>query len=159
LGVGSDKVTVESKTIPEFDISYFFTPNIAAELILTVPQEHDVRLQGSKIGTFKHLPPVLSIQYHCTPQSSFSPYVGVGINYTRIFDVHLANNSLKLEQDSIGPSLQVGFDYKLDKHWLVNLDVKKVYIRSDVRDRQTNSKLTQVKLDPWLFGLGVGYRF
>ena len=30
-------LTVDDKTIPELDISYFFTPNIAAELVLTVP--------------------------------------------------------------------------------------------------------------------------
>ena len=33
-----DGLTVNDKTIPEVDISYFFSKNIAAELILTVPQ-------------------------------------------------------------------------------------------------------------------------
>ena len=59
---------VSSKTIPEIDISYFFTPNIAAELILTYPQKHDVTLDGNNIGTFKHLPPTLSLQYHFMPE-------------------------------------------------------------------------------------------
>ena len=59
-GVGaSDRITVSDKTIPEVDISYFFTPNWAAELVLTYPQKHDVYLDGGKIGTFKHLPPSL----------------------------------------------------------------------------------------------------
>ena len=56
------------KTIPELDISYFFTPNIAAELVLTVPQEHRVYLNGTDIGSFKHLPPTLTLQYHFMPQ-------------------------------------------------------------------------------------------
>jgi hypothetical protein len=42
----SDRLTVSSKTIPELDVSYFFTPNLAAELILTYPQKHDVFLDG-----------------------------------------------------------------------------------------------------------------
>jgi hypothetical protein len=34
----SDRIGVSNKTIPEVDISYFFTKNIAAELVLTYPQ-------------------------------------------------------------------------------------------------------------------------
>ena len=50
-------LTVDNKTIPEVDVSYFFTPNIAAELILTVPQKQTVSSNGTSNGTFKHLPP------------------------------------------------------------------------------------------------------
>ncbi|MBS1187030.1 MAG: hypothetical protein H6R04_1048 [Burkholderiaceae bacterium] len=155
-GVPADRISVQRKAIPELDISYFFTKNIAAELILTHPQVHDVKVSGTKIGTFRHLPPVLTAQYHFSPDSKISPYVGAGINYTRIWDVNLGG--LKLEQSSIGGALQAGVDFKLDKHWSINLDVKKVQIRSDVKNSD-GSKLTSVKLDPWLIGVGVGYRF
>ena len=50
LAVPADAITVNDKTIPEFDISYFFTPNIAAELVLTVPQKHTVTVQQSALG-------------------------------------------------------------------------------------------------------------
>lgn len=157
-GVGaSDRLTVSSKTIPEVDISYFFTPNWATELILTYPQKHDVRLDGNNIGSFKHLPPTLLLQYHFTPESRFSPYVGAGINYTRISDVHLLNDGAQLESHSWGGALQAGLDIKIDRHWLVNFDIKKVQIRSDVM--VSGSKISTVKIDPWLFGVGVGYRF
>src|SRR5690606_39050129 len=75
---------LDDKTFPELDVSYFFTPNIAAELILTYPQKHDVDLNGAGIGSIKHLPPTLLLQYHFTPQNRFKPYVGAGLNYTRI---------------------------------------------------------------------------
>lgn len=58
----ADSVHVSDKTIPEVDISYFFTPNWAAELVLTYPQKHDVTLNGANIGSFKHLPPTLTVQ-------------------------------------------------------------------------------------------------
>ena len=155
-GVGaSDRIHVSDKTIPEVDISYFFTPNIAAELILTYPQKHDVKLDGVKAGTFKHLPPTLSLQYHFMPEKQFSPYVGAGVNYTNISDVKLGG--LRLEHDSWGYSLQAGVDYKLDKNWSLNFDVKKVQIQSDVLSAGT--KVSKVKVDPYLFGVGVGYRF
>ena len=64
-GVGApDRLTINSKVIPELDISYFFTPNWATELVLTYPQKQKVSLDGTQIGTFKHLPPTLTLQYH-----------------------------------------------------------------------------------------------
>lgn len=156
--VGKDDITVSNKAIPEIDISYFFTPNIAAELILTYPQKHKVYAEGvGKLGTFKHLPPTLTLQYHFTPESKFSPYVGAGINYTRISSVKLLGGVADLENDSIGLALQAGFDYKLDKNWSINFDVKKVQIRSDVL--VAGEKVSKVKVDPLLVGVGIGYRF
>lgn len=157
-GIGaSDRITVSSKTIPEIDISYFFTPNIAAELILTYPQKHDVMLDGKNIGTFKHLPPTLTAQYHFMPDAQIKPYVGAGVNYTRISKVDLLEGAGSLENSSWGFALQAGVDFKLDKNWSLNLDVKKVQIRSDVSIAGT--KVSNVKVDPVLIGVGLGYRF
>lgn len=153
----SDRISINNKVIPEFDVSYFFTPNIAAELVLTYPQKQDVRLDGNKIGTFKHLPPTLTLQYHFMPEAAFSPYVGAGINYTRISSVNLANG-LQLDSSSVGGALQIGADYKINKNWLINFDIKKVQISSDVKTA-SGTKVSNVKIDPWLIGVGVGYRF
>jgi outer membrane protein len=157
-GVGaSDRLTINSKTIPDFDISYFFTPNWATELVLTVPQKQKVYLDGTNIGSFKHLPPTLTLQYHFTPDSKFSPYLGAGVNYTRITGVDLLNGNAKLESSSVGLALQAGIDYKLGKNWSLNFDVKKIQIDSDVRTAA--GKISNVQIDPWLIGVGVGYRF
>ena len=162
-GAAGDKgVSVNDKWIPELDISYFFTPNLAAELILTYPQKHDVRLNGAKIGTLKHLPPTLLAQYHFTNLGAFKPYVGVGINYTRFSSVKFdpavdAALNPSVKKNSFGPALQIGFDYALDKNWSINFDVKKVYIKTDVRSFGT--KVGTFKVDPLLVGVGLGYRF
>jgi outer membrane protein len=157
-GVGaSDRLTVSSKTIPEFDVSYFFTPNLAAELVLTYPQKHDVALDGQKIGTFKHLPPTLLLQYHFVPDSPLKPYVGAGVNYTTISKVNLLGGGASLEHDSVGLALQAGVDYAIDKKWSLNFDVKKVRIRSDVYVR--GARASRVKIDPLMLGVGAGYRF
>ncbi len=153
----SDRLGVSSKTIPELDVSYFFTPNIAAELVLTYPQKHDVRLDGANIGSFKHLPPTLLLQYHFAPEAQFRPYLGAGVNYTRISSVNLLGGAGSLENSSVGLALQAGVDYKLDQHWSLNFDVKKVQIRSDVFI--SGAKVSSVKIDPLMVGVGVGYRF
>jgi len=157
-GVGAaDRITVSTKTIPEVDISYFLTPNWSAELILTYPQKHNVYLDGANIGTFKHLPPTLTAQYHFAPEAKVSPYLGAGINYTRISNVNLLSGSGDLNQDSWGLAVQAGIDFKIDKNWSLNFDIKKVQIRSDVY--LSGAKISNVKVDPVLVGVGVGYRF
>ena len=156
-GTGKD-LTVSSKTIPEVDISYFFSPNIAAELILTYPQKHDVALGGGNIGSFKHLPPTLLAQYHFLPAGTLDPYLGVGLNYTRISSVNLQAVNGTLENHSFGVALQAGLDYKIDQNWSLNLDVKKIRIRSDLTVLGGVNGGT-VKVDPLLVGVGVGYRF
>lgn len=150
-------LTVDNKTIPEVDVSYFFTPNIAAELILTVPQKQTVSSNGTSIGTFKHLPPTLLMQYHFTGLNGYKPYVGAGINYTDISKVNLLGGVATLDKDSWGGVLQVGVDIPLDKNWSINFDVKKVYIRTHVYAGGVNAGT--LKLDPLLVGAGVGYRF
>jgi outer membrane protein len=150
-------LTVNNKTFAEVDVSYFFTPNIAAELILTVPQKQTVYLGGTSIGTFKHLPPSLLLQYHFTGLTGYKPYVGAGLNYTKITSVNLLGGGASLEKDSWGGALQVGVDIPLDKNWSLNFDVKKVYIRTDVFVGAVNTGT--LKLDPVLAGVGLGYRF
>ncbi len=157
LGVPSDAITVNNKWIPELDVTYFFTRNIAAELVLTVPQKQDVYLNGNKIGTFKHLPPTLLVQYHFLPEGTFRPYVGAGLNFTRIWGADIAGNTLQLDNWSVAPALQIGMDYKLTKNWFLNADIKKVWLASDVK--AGGVKVSKVNLDPWLFSMGVGYRF
>lgn len=166
LAVPADAIQVSDKLIPEVDISYFFTRNIAAELVLTIPQKHDVDVTASAVGgfragSFKHLPPTLTLQYHFLPDGQFRPYVGAGINYTRISGVSLAVpgvTTLQLEDDSIGGALQAGVDIALGKNLVLNLDVKKIYIDSDLKDG-TGAKVSHLKLDPLAIGIGLGWKF
>ena len=155
-------LSLSNKTIPEVDVSYFFSPNVAAELILTYPQKHDLRSNGNKIGTLKHLPPTLLAQYHFTQFGKFKPYVGAGVNYTRFSSVNfdpavVAALNPSIKKNSLGLALQAGFDYQLDSNWSLNLDIKKVQIKTDVRS--FGNKVGSFKVDPVLVGVGVGYRF
>jgi len=149
-------VSVNSKLIPEVDISYFFSPNFAAELVLTYPQKHDVSANGTKIGTLKHLPPTLTLQYHFPNSSKFKPYVGAGLNYTNFSSVNLPAG-LTIERGSFGLALQAGVDYDLGNNMYLNVDIKKVQIRTDLSAGGT--KLGTIKVDPTLIGVGIGWRF
>jgi outer membrane protein len=150
------KVSINDKTFPEIDFAYNFTRNISAELVLTYPQRHDVSLQGSKIGTIKHLQPALMLQYQFLPGTTFNPYLGAGVNYTRFMSASLPAG-ITTDKSSVGFALQVGADIEISKNTYLNLDFKRVNIETDVK--VAGSKLTTLKVDPNLISVGIGWRF
>ena len=168
LGLPEDSIHVSSKWAPDLDGEYFFTPSWSTELLLTVPQRHDVTLQSlGAAGTFKHLPPTLTAKYQFLPNATVRPYVGVGINVTFIMDANVyvpaattggSSLPLKLDRTSFGPAGQAGFDVRINEHWFGSVDAKYVSIRSDVK-LSDGTKVSNVRIDPWLLGVGGGYRF
>ena len=150
-------LNVNDKTIGEVDVSYFLNKNVAAELILTLPQRQTVYAGAAGIGNFKHLPPTLTLQYHFTDLGGYKPYVGAGLNYTKITGTNLTTGHT-LDESSYGAALQAGVDVPLTKQVSLNFDVKKVYIKTDVYTAAGVNAGT-LKLDPVLVGVGVGYRF
>lgn len=99
----------------------------------------------------------LTLQYHFLPGTRFSPYVGAGMNYTRISSVELLDVAANLERNSCGVAVQAGVNVKTDEKWSLNFDVKNVRIRSDVKS--AGASISRVKVDPLLVGVGIGYRF
>ena len=96
-------VNAKNQTIPELDISYFFTKNIAAELVLSYPQRVDVRAGQASLGTVTALPPTLLAQYHFTQFGPLKPYVGAGINYKRIRNRSVcSSDQYSVEKSSVG---------------------------------------------------------
>lgn len=159
----ANAISLNTKTFPEVDVSYFLTKNWAIELVLTYPQEHDVSLSGvGKIGTVKHLPPTLTLQYHYPiTNSAFTPYVGAGINYTRITNSNLSvsGTALDVTRNSVGFAYGAGCDYKVNERWSINLDFKHVDIHTNVKVKSSGAILTNLDINPNLFSVGVGYRF
>lgn len=155
---GDTTVMAKNRWIPEVDISYFFTRNIAAELVLTTPQNVRINVAGNRAGSVKALPPSLVLQYHFTDFGKFKPYVGAGVNYTRFFNRnHVLDGAAEVDKSSVGLVAQVGFDYMINKNWGVNVDVK--YIRMDTDVRLGGQKIGRVDLNPITAGVGVTYRF
>lgn len=157
---GSD-VKVSTSVVPELDFSYFFTKNIAAELILGTTH-HNVKLDSktasTKLGKVWALPPTLSLQYHFNG-AKFNPYLGVGINYTIFYGVK--DDAAELSyKNKAGFSTQAGFDYQISKKLFLNVDIKKLFLKTDVTVKGTPSTvLSDVKIDPFIFGVGIGTRF
>ena len=153
--------------VPEVDVSYFFTKNIAVEAICCLAP-HTVKGSGTlastgNLGDALLFPPTVLAQYHITEFGAFKPYVGVGVNYTHYFKnggagPSYANLSIK---DSWGVAGQIGFDYMLDKHWGINFDVKKIMMEPNatVTLLPSTPVTAKVKINPWIVGTGITYKF
>lgn len=163
-GIGDSDLAYSNTTIPELDISYFFTDNVAAELILGTTYAR-INGKGSiaglgEVGKVWLLPPTLTMQYHFTNFGDFKPYVGAGVNYTLFYNQD-AGSADKLDvKNSFGAALQVGFDYRISDHWDFNFDVKKIYMQPKFDVTVGGTEFSgKAKINPWLIGTGIGYRF
>jgi outer membrane protein len=160
-------IKAQNQWLPELDISYFFTKNIAAELVLTYPQKVNIVSNAvpGTTGSSTALPPSLLLQYHFTDFGAFKPYVGAGINYT-IFgnrsNFPQLGNGLTVSNTSFGAVGQIGMDYMLDKNWGLNVDVKYATMSTVTNSNGGagadlgTGKLT---LNPWMPAVGVTYKF
>ncbi|MFG1429934.1 OmpW family protein [Xanthobacter sp. V2C-8] len=166
-GVLNSDLSYSDSVIPEIDISYFFTKNIAAELILATTNSTitgEGALAGlNDVAKVWILPPTLTLQYHFTDFGPFKPYIGAGVNYTVFYNSSIKNaafDSINV-QDSWGLALQAGFDWMFDKHWGINVDVKKLYLKPDFTLNTAGGAILSgtADLNPWLIGGGVTYRF
>jgi len=158
------KAEVDDSIAVDVDFSYFFTDNIAAELTLTV-SEHDVDAKNTAVGNIdlgdvKLLPPTLTLQYHLIPDGKFRPYIGAGVNYTVFFDDDPGDARSIDYDNAFGFALQAGVDVGINEHWAINFDVKKIWLDTDVSVKALGTTVkTEVDIDPWLFGIGLAYRF
>lgn len=158
-GLAGSGYNVQAKNvaIPEFDATYFFTKNIATELVLTYPQKVNIKINGAYNGSLKALPPSLIVQYHFTDFGAIKPYVGVGANYTSFTSQSIDGGGATVKNSSTGAVAQLGVDYMLDKNWGLNFDIKYIQIKTDVFVGST--KEGQLGLNPTAAALGVTYRF
>lgn len=172
-GSSTANLKVDSNTIPELDLSYYLTDNIALELILALGSKHKVSIDtagavNQNLGTVNALPPTLTAQWHFRPDQTFDPYAGAGVSYVRFMDNGLRANApgvgsfpIRVESSTWGPALQAGFDVNFDNGWLINFDVKKIWIETDVKlDLGTGyRKIDSLDIDPLVVSVGFGKKF
>lgn len=166
LDLGDQRIDVDDKGGVTFNITYMYTANIGVEVLAALPYKHDIYLEDlGRVGSVKHLPPTVSLQYHFLPNGVFHPYAGLGVNYTRFFSTKEAGAladldvTLDVDSSSFGLAAQVGFDYTLNDRWFLNVDVRWIDIGTKAQIREVPSIRGDVDIDPMVYGLHVGYRF
>lgn len=160
----ASEVSTEVGVTPS--IEYKFSPNIVGEVLLAIPFEHDVSVTGgglnnSKVASFTHLPPTFSAKYLFSPEAAFSPYIGLGINYTLVYDEKttgaLAGTKLK-GKDSFGLAATVGCEYRIpNSQWGVAADLRYIKIKSDLT--LNGADIGTLTVDPTVLGVSAVYHY
>lgn len=158
--------SIGTEITPELDFTYFFTDNLAAELILAT-NKHNVSAVGTAIGNIDLgsvwlLPPTLTVQYHFMTDNQVSPYVGAGLNLTLYHSVNSGPVVVDVDYDtSIGFALQAGFDYKINERTYFNIDLKRLWLNTDVTIDAGGLGIVNADVDinPYIIGVGVGFKF
>ena len=167
------EVDIDNSVVPELDFTYFVTDNIGIEVIAGTTKHHPVVMGATvgedtvdvPLGGVWLLPPTVTVQYHFAPQEDFSPYIGAGVNYTFFYS---ESTSATLDglglttidySDGFGWALQAGVDYKIKDNWYFNVDVKKLWLDTDVSISNGAVTASGVDINPWIIGVGFGYEF
>jgi outer membrane protein len=166
LELGDQAIKVDDKWGVTFNFTYMYTANIGIEVLAALPYKHDIDVGDlGRVGSVKHLPPTVSVQYHFMPQSRFQPYAGIGLNYTLFFDeketgaLEDLGVSLDVDSSSFGLAAQLGFDYMLTDRMFLNFDVRWIDIDTSAKIEEVPQIRGDVNIDPMVYGIHLGYRF
>ena len=149
-------VDVESSVRPTITGEYFFRDNWGIELLAATPFKHDVNVGGAYAATVKQLPPTLTVNYHIPTQSAFTPFVGLGLNYTTFFDEETPLGTISLD-DSWGVAAHAGVDYEISDNGSLRMDVRWIDINSDVT--LNGGYVGEAEIDPLVWGISYIHRF
>ena len=125
------------------------------------PFPHDISVKGvGRVGSTKHLPPTVSLQYHFNDKGVVSPVLGVGLNYTTFFSEDtrgaLDGTSLKLG-DSWGLAAHAGLDFRVSEKAAIRVDVR--WIDIDSRVRVDGARMGTANIDPLVYGAAYVMKF
>ncbi len=154
-------VDVKHDVMPTISLGYFLTDHVAVDVIAGTTK-HRIKAKGPATDVAVHdtwvLPPILTLQYHFAPQARVSPYVGAGVSYMLFYSGKDKNGFSVDLDDGFGTALNAGVDIALQGAWTANLDVKKVFFKTDASINGGALK-SKVHLDPWVVSVGAGYKF
>ena len=155
--LGNLKMDVGSNVRPTITGEYFLKDNLGVEVLAALPFQHDISVVGvGKVGSTKHLPPTVSLQYHFG-QGKVKPFVGIGVNYTTFFSTKaegaIAGTNLELS-DSWGLAAHLGVDFKVGEKGAIRIDYRKIDIDTKVKLNGANlGTRNTVNIDPSVYGI------
>lgn len=161
--LGNLSMDVGSNIRPTITGEYFLKDNLGLEVLAALPFQHDINVVGvGQVGSTKHLPPTVSLQYHFG-EGKVKPFVGIGLNYTRFFSTKsegaIAGTDLELS-DSWGLAGHLGIDFQVSEKAAIRIDYRKIDIDTDVNlngaDLGTNNT---VNIDPSVYGIAYVFQF
>lgn len=171
IGETGSTVAVDSAATVEVDVTWMFAKSFGLELIAATTK-HDLTASGgalnnASLGSVKVLPPTLTFQWHPFPGGLLDFYVGAGLNFTLFYDYALSEDLADIGvtdikfSNSTGLSGNIGLSVYIGDHFHINGDIKYIQLSTDADIKVGNDTLDKVTTDinPWVYGIGVGWKF
>ena len=161
--LGNLRMDVGNNVRPTITAEYFLKDNLGVEVLAALPFQHDIDVAGvGKVGSTKHLPPTVSLQYHFG-QGKVRPFVGLGLNYTTFFSTKtegaIDGTNLDLS-NSWGLAGHVGMDFQVSEKGAIRIDYRKIDIDTDVKLNGTKlGTRNTVNIDPSAYGIAYVMSF
>lgn len=158
---GAFNSSINSDWEPTLTLGYRFPRGWGVEAWLPITKfKHDVSLDGAQSASIKHMPILLTAQYHFLENQPWQPFVGLGYGWVSISGERttgpIAGTSLNVK-DASGFVGQLGLDYFATPNVFLRADARYFDWKSDVS--LNGAAIGQVKVDPWIYGVSVGYKF
>lgn len=158
---GAFKSDIDSNAQPTVTLGYKFNPNWSAEAWLPLTRfEHDVKLDGTQSATIEHRPMLFTAQYHFMPDSAFQPFLGAGYGWVNVSDERttgpIVGTNLNVGSGD-GFVGQFGVDFFASSNVFIRADARYFNWKSDVK--LNGAGIGEVEVNPWIYGVSVGYRF
>lgn len=128
-----------------------------------------VNADGQVVATVKQVAPTIFLNYtFLNDSSAWRPYVGVGLNYTRmkatsndVGDALYSDGPVRIKlSHSLGPAVQAGLRYQFDRQWSANVGWAVAKIKNNLRIRTDRSEQrADFSFYPSVWTATVGYSF
>ncbi|MDT0140597.1 OmpW family outer membrane protein [Acidovorax sp. PRC11] len=168
-------VDVHSASALTGGINYMVTDNWAIDVPVGLPFKHKFYGDGAisgvgQVGETKVIPATVFAQYRFgEANATFRPYVGLGVTYAKFFKERTtaplngltggtpANPTTASIDDKWGITPQIGFVWNINEKWFVDAAYYKSFLKT--KTHLSSGQSIDIRLNPNVFAVGVGYRF
>jgi outer membrane protein len=185
INTGYSKLKENGMTQLGASATFMVAPHIGLGVTATTPFSYTLRdrrihtnqsYDHHRIGNVYQYSPTIGAQFFfLNAASRVQPYIGAGINYTT-YDTDISHKAKdygykKIKMDSSwGWALQLGVDVSFSKQWLLSASVQRLEAEGDgkitCRSHSSNHRPNlcseskwSADIDPWIYSLGVGFKF
>ncbi len=169
------KVDVGSATALTGGINYMLTDNWAVDVPFGLPFKHKFYGDGAiagvgEVGETKVIPATVFAQYRFgEANAKFRPYLGLGVTYAKFFKERTtatmtgltggspANPTTASIDSRWGLTPQVGFVWNFNERWFVDAAYYKSFLKTT--SHLSTGQSIDIRLNPNVFAVGIGYRF
>lgn len=164
-------IEIDSSVFAEYDMTYMLGENWGMEWMITA-SPHDAQIEsgvydGLDLGSLWIAETTLTVNYMLPFWNRWKPYLGAGASAAYFFGSDPSSAAEAIGVDKVKSDLgwgfvgQAGLAYRLNKAWILSLDVKWISMSIDVKLEGQDGNVAEVPmdLDPLVIGFGGAVRF